>query len=204
MNELPAPLILASTSPFRRELLSRLNLTFQSCKPDIDETPLDGESASDLVKRLSVDKAKDAKSHFDSGLVIGSDQVCIIEDEILGKPGNFENALQQLQHASGKTVRFLTGLCLYDIEHDREQSLVEPFDVVFRHLTDHQITHYLKTEQPYQCAGSFKSEGLGITLFEKLSGDDPSTLIGLPLIQLVNLFQNWDIDVLSAQSGLTP
>jgi MAF protein len=204
MNELPAPLILASTSPFRRELLARLNLTFQSCKPDVDETPLKGESAADMVKRLSIAKAKDAMSHFDSGLVIGSDQVCIIEDKILGKPGNFDNALEQLQHASGKTVKFLTGICLYDIENDREQSLVEPFDVVFRQLTDHQITHYLKTEQPYQCAGSFKSEGLGITLFEKLSGDDPNTLIGLPLIQLINMFNNWDIDVLSAQSGLTP
>lgn len=204
MNELPAPLILASTSPFRRELLARLNLTFQSCKPDVDETPLDGESATDLVKRLSIAKAKDAKNHFDSGLVIGSDQVCIIEDKILGKPGNFDNALQQLQQASGKTVRFLTGISLYDIENDREQSLVEPFDVVFRQLTDHQITHYLETEQPYQCAGSFKSEGLGITLFEKLSGDDPNSLIGLPLIQLVSMFNNWDIDVLSAQSGFTP
>lgn len=204
MNELPAPLILASTSPFRRELLARLNLTFQSCKPDVDETPLNGESAADLVKRLSIAKAKDAMSHFDSGLVIGSDQVCIIEDKILGKPGNFDNAFEQLQHASGKTVKFLTGICLYDIENDREQSLAEQFDVVFRQLTDHQITHYLKTEQPYQCAGSFKSEGLGITLFEKLSGDDPNTLIGLPLIQLINMFNNWDIDVLSAQSGLTP
>ena len=204
MNELPAPLILASTSPFRRELLARLNLTFQSCKPDVDETPLDGESAIDLVKRLSIAKAKDAKNHFDSGLVIVSDQVCLIEDQILGKPGNFDNALQQLQQASGKTVRFLTGISLYDIENDREQSLVEPFDVVFRQLKDHQITHYLETEQPYQCAGSFKSEGLGITLFEKLSGDDPNSLIGLPLIQLVSMFNNWDIDVLSAQSGFTP
>ena len=204
MNELPVPLILASTSPFRRELLARLNLTFQTCKPEVDETPLAGESASQLVERLSISKAKVAKTHFDSGLAIGSDQVCIIDDEILGKPGNYENALQQLQHASGKTVRFLTGLCLYDIDNDRVQSLVEPFDVEFRQLTDHQIEHYLKTEQPYQCAGSFKSEGLGITLFEKLVGDDPNTLIGLPLIQLVNLFNNWDIDVLSAQSGFIP
>jgi len=204
MNELPVPLILASTSPFRRELLARLTLTFQTCKPEVDETPLADESASQLVERLSISKAKVAKNHFNSGLVIGSDQVCIIDDEILGKPGNFDNALQQLQHASGKTVRFLTGLCLYDIDNDRIQSLVDPFDVVFRQLSDRQITHYLKTEQPYQCAGSFKSEGLGITLFERLVGDDPNTLIGLPLIQLVNLFNNWDIDVLSAQSGFIP
>ena len=204
MNELPVPLILASTSPFRRDLLSRLNLTFQTCKPEVDEKPLPDETAEELVERLSIAKAKAAREHFKTGLVIGSDQVCIINDTILGKPGDFEHARKQLQQASGRTVRFLTGLCLYDIDDDRSQSLVEPFDVVFRQLTDHQIEHYLHTEQPYQCAGSFKSEGLGITLFERLEGDDPNTLIGLPLIQLVNLFNNWDIDVLSAQSGVIP
>ena len=204
MNELPAPLILASTSPFRRELLARLNLTFQTCKPEVDEAPIAGETAEQLVERLAIAKAKDAKNHFKSGLVIGSDQVCVIDGKILGKPGNYENAIQQLQNASGKTVRFMTGLCLYDIELDRMQSLVEPFDVIFRQLDIQQIEHYLKTEQPYQCAGSFKSEGLGITLFEKLDGNDPNSLIGLPMIQLVNLFKNWDIDVLSAQSGIIP
>jgi MAF protein len=204
MNELPVPLILASTSPFRRELLARLNLTFQTCKPDVDESPQKGETAMQLVERLSIAKARDARNHYDSGLVIGSDQVCVIQDDILGKPGNHENAVRQLQHASGKTVQFLTGICLYDIDNDRQQSLVEPFQVKFRRLTDHQIIHYLKTEQPYHCAGSFKSEGLGITLFEKLIGDDPNSLIGLPMIQLINLFKNWDIDVLSAQSGITP
>lgn len=204
MNELPAPLILASTSPFRRELLSRLNLTFQTCKPEVDETSLPGESAEMLVERLAIEKARDAKRHFNTGLVIGSDQVCLINDKVLGKPGNFDNALRQLKDASGETVRFLTGLCLYDIESDRVQSVIEPFNVVFRKLSEHQIIHYLKTEQPYHCAGSFKSEGLGITLFEKLDGDDPNALIGLPLIQLVNLFNNWDIDVLSAQSGIIP
>lgn len=204
MNELPAPLILASTSPFRRELLARLNLTFQTCKPDIDESPIDGESAESMVERLAIAKARDARRHYDSGLVIGSDQVCVIDHDILGKPGDYDNAMQQLTRASGKVVRFLTAVCLYDIKNDRQQSLVEPFEVKFRQLTEHQIAHYLKTEQPYHCAGSFKSEGLGITLFEKLTGDDPNTLIGLPLIQLINLFNNWDIDVLSAQSGVTP
>ena len=204
MYELPVPLILASTSPFRRELLARLNLTFQTCKPEVDENALPDETAAELVERLSIAKARAAREHFKSGLVIGSDQVCIINDAILGKPGNFERAREQLQQASGKTVRFLTGLCLYDIDNDRSQSLVEPFDVVFRQLTDHQIDHYLHTEQPYQCAGSFKSEGLGITLFQKLNGDDPYSLVGLPLIQLVNLFNNWEIDVLSAQSGVIP
>ena len=204
MNELPAPLILASTSPFRRKLLSRLNLTFQTCKPEVDETPVQGESPETLVERLAIEKARDAKRHFNTGLVIGSDQVCVINDKVLGKPGNFDNALKQLRDASGKTVRFLTGLCLYDIESNQYQAVVEPFNVVFRQLTDHQITHYLKTEQPYHCAGSFKSEGLGITLFDKLDGDDPNALVGLPLIQLVNLFNNWNIDVLTAQSGVKP
>ena len=152
----------------------------------------------------TIEKARDAKRHFNTGLVIGSDQVCVINDKVLGKPGNFDNALKQLRDASGKTVRFLTGLCLYDIESNQYQAVVEPFNVVFRQLTDHQITHYLKTEQPYHCAGSFKSEGLGITLFDKLDGDDPNALVGLPLIQLVNLFNNWNIDVLTAQSGVKP
>ncbi len=204
MNELPAPLILASTSPFRRELLSRLNLPFQTCKPEVDESRKENESAIQLVERLSVAKARAAKAHFDRGLVIGSDQVCVIDDEILGKPGNHYNAITQLREASGKTVRFLTGLCLYDIEQDRQQSIVEPFTVKFRELTAHQIENYLKTEQPYQCAGSFKSEALGITLFSELSGSDPNTLIGLPLIRLIDMFNNWDIDILSAQSGFKP
>ena len=196
MNKLP--LILSSTSPFRRDLLARLNLTFQTCKPEVDESVQDGESAEVLVERLSIAKARAARKHFSSGLAIGSDQVCVIDDEILGKPGNHDHALRQLQRASGRKVQFLTGLCLYHIEKDRYQSLVEPFDVIFRELTDHQIDYYLKTEQPYQCAGSFRAEGLGIALFERLQGNDPGALIGLPLIQLVRLLDNWGIDVLTA------
>lgn len=196
MNRLPVPLILASTSPFRQKLLERLNLTFQVYRPEVDETPLPGEPANQLVERLSINKARAAKNHFDSGLVIGSDQVCTIGDEILGKPGNHKNALRQLKLASGKTVNFLTGLCLYDIDSGHEQSLVEPFGVVFRPLTDQQIEHYLEIEQPYQCAGSFKSEGFGITLLEKFIGNDPNTLVGLPMIQLIKLLHNRSINIL--------
>ncbi len=204
MNKLPLPLILASTSPLRRDLLARLRLTFQTCKPEIDESVRDGESAEALVERLSIAKARAACQYFSSGLAIGSDQVCVIDGEIYGKPGNYGRALKQLQCASGRSVRFLTGLCLYHIEGDRHQSLVEPFDVVFRKLTDHQIDSYLKAEQPYQCAGSFKSEGLGIALFEVLRGDDPNSLIGLPLIQLVRLLGNWGMDVLTAKPDMVP
>lgn len=202
MNKPPPPLILASTSPFRRNLLTGLNLKFQTCKPKIDESIRDGEPAEILAERLSVTKARAAREHFSHGLVIGSDQVCVIDDEIYGKPGNHDNAMKQLQHASGRSMRFLTGLCLYDIERDRHQSLVEPFEVVLRKLTDQQIDYYLETEQPYQCAGSFKSEGLGIALFETLRGNDPSSLIGLPLIQLVRLLGNQGVDVLAAKSDM--
>lgn len=202
MNKLPAPLILASTSPSRRELLSHLNLPFQTHKPDIDESRIDEEPAHQLVERLAVAKARTATTRFSKGLVVGADQVCIMGGNILGKPGNHETARQQLRHASGQTIEFLTGLCLYDIEPNRHQSLVAPFKVTFRELSNHQIESYLHTDKPYQCTGSFKSEGLGITLFKKLSGDDPSSLTGLPLIKLVTMFKNWDIDILSAQPGI--
>jgi len=204
VSKLPLPLILASTSPYRRDLLARLNLTFQICKPEVDESIRDGESAETLVKRLSIAKARAARQHFSRGLVIGSDQACVIDNKIYGKPGSYDNALKQLQHASGRNMRFLTGLCLYDIERDRHQSLVEPFEVVLRKLTDQQIDYYLKTEQPYQCAGSFKSEGLGIALLESLQGNDLHSLIGLPLIQLVRLLDSQGVDVLTTKSDMVP
>lgn len=197
MKRSQLPLILASTSPFRRQLLEKLHLPFTTFKPDIDEQRLEHETAPELVLRLAIAKAKATGSAFSSGLVIGSDQVCIIDEEILGKPGSHENAVKQLQSASGHVVKFLTGLCLYNIQTDHHQVHVEPFDVHFRQLSDQQIESYLKAEQPYNCAGSFKSEGLGITLFEKMSGDDPNALVGLPLIQLVRMLANEGIDVLS-------
>jgi len=193
-------LILGSSSPFRAEILGKLNLPFSTASPDIDETPYEGEPAIALVERLSRQKAMAiAESHPDA-LIIGSDQVAVIGNQILGKPGNHQTARQQLAISSGKTVRFLTGLALYNAQDGKMQSLVAPFDVTFRMLNEDDIEHYLLTEQPYNCAGSFKSEGLGICLFERLNGDDPNTLIGLPLIQLTKLLKNVGIDVLALQT----
>jgi septum formation protein len=193
-------LILGSSSPFRAEILGKLNLPFSTASPDIDETPYEGEPATALVERLSRQKAMAiAESHPDA-LIISSDQVAVIGNQILGKPGDHQTARQQLAMSSGKTVRFLTGLALYNAQDGKMQSLVAPFDVTFRMLNEDDIEHYLLAEQPYNCAGSFKSEGLGICLFERLNGDDPNTLIGLPLIQLTKLLKNVGIDVLALQT----
>lgn len=188
-------LYLASTSPFRREILSKLSLPFETLSPDVDETPLANESPEQLVERLSIAKARAIASKLSKGLVIGSDQVAVIDGKILGKPGNHDNAVKQLQNASGKTVTFLTGLCLFNAATNNMQVEVVPFNVVFRELTPEQIENYLLKEQPYNCAGSFKSEGLGITLFERLEGDDPNTLIGLPLIRLVRMLEAEGVEV---------
>ena len=177
------PLILASSSPFRQSLLQKFNLPFSTFSPDIDETAIPNELPEQLVKRLSERKARAACDHFVKGLAIGSDQVAVFDGQILGKPHNKENAIKQLSLFSGQTVTFLTGLCVYDIASDKAKTLIEPFEVVFRTLTIEQIEAYCDAEQPYNCAGSFKSEGLGICLFEKLNGDDPNSLIGLPLIK---------------------
>lgn len=183
-------LVLASTSPFRKMLLEKLGLAFATCKPEVDETPLTGESPEALVARLAELKARAGAREYPEGLVIGSDQVAVIDGDILGKPGSHENAIAQLQRASGRCVLFLTGLCLYDATRDAVQLEVVPFRVHFRDLSVQQIERYLEKEQPYNCAGSFKSEALGITLFERLEGDDPNTLIGLPLIRLVRMLEN--------------
>jgi len=192
-------LILASTSPFRKTILEKLNLPFDCAKPDIDETPLTDETAIELVERLAVEKAKAVASQFPNALIIGSDQVALSEGKILGKPHNFENGLKQLLSFSGKAVEFHTGLCVYDSATEKTHSLVELFTVHFKKLSENEITAYLNAEQPYNCAGSFKSEGLGICLFEKLTGDDPNTLIGLPLIRLVALLKEQGLDVLQEQ-----
>jgi len=185
-----AQIILASTSVFRRALLEKLDLEFSTDSPDIDESPIDGETAEQLVFRLSESKAACIAAKHSQGLVIGSDQVACIDGEILGKPGNFDNAMQQLLKASGKSVDFYTGLCLFNAQSGQKQTLVDVFKVHFRNLSDEQISRYLKKEEPYNCAGSFKSEGYGISLFERLEGDDPNALIGLPLIKLIQLFEN--------------
>jgi septum formation protein len=179
-------LVLASTSPFRRELLQRLGIPFTTAAPDVDESPLPGEAADALVQRLSASKAR-AVGRTHAGLIIGSDQVATIGETILGKPGNHERAIEQLQQLSGRTVTFHTGLCLLDTGKDLQQLDVIPFTVEFRQLSTTQIERYLRREQPYNCAGSFKSEALGITLFRRMQGDDPTALIGLPLIRLTDM-----------------
>jgi len=189
-------LILGSSSPFRAELLAKLSLNFITSSPDIDESSLDNESAEQLVQRLSEQKARKIAETYSDALIIGSDQVAVLGGKVLGKPGNHENAVQQLTAASGKTVRFLTGLALLNSKTGHIQSLVEPFDVSFKTLSNKQIEFYLQQEKPYQCAGSFKSEGFGISLFSKLQGEDPNSLIGLPLIRLISLLEAEGIDVL--------
>lgn len=182
-------LVLASTSPFRKQLLEKLHLSFLSAKPNVDESPQNGENAQQLVERLAIKKAQAIVPNYKNALVIGSDQVCVNDGEILGKPGNFENAFLQLKSASGKKITFYTGLAVINSKTGNIQSIVEPFTVTFRELSDAMISHYLRKEQPYNCAGSFKSEGYGISLFAALEGKDPNSLIGLPLISLIKMLE---------------
>ncbi|HEN3278579.1 TPA: septum formation inhibitor Maf [Yersinia enterocolitica] len=180
-------LVLASTSSYRRALLEKLQLPFITAAPQTDESPLQGESASALVQRLASAKAQALATHYPQHLIIGSDQVCVINGVIVGKPHNHANAVKQLAQASGQCVTFYTGLALLNTATGSHDCLCETFDVHFRRLTGAEIEGYLVREQPWNCAGSFKSEGLGITLFDKLSGRDPNTLIGLPLIALTQM-----------------
>jgi len=188
-------IILASTSPFRQQILRKLNLDFSVAAPDVDEQVLEHESPVELVKRLAKEKALAVAPRFPEALIIGSDQAAVLNNQILGKPHNHENAVQQLKQASGQRVEFLTGLCLHNSKTHHTQIACASFTVYFRQLSDAQIERYLRAEQPYNCAGSFKSEGLGIALFEKLEGDDPNTLIGLPLIELIRMLQNEGIEI---------
>lgn len=192
-------LVLASTSPFRKAILEKLNIPFQCAKPEIDETPLPNEDALSLVERLAIEKATAVADGFEQALIIGSDQVALFNGEILGKPHTHENAVKQLSSFSGNKVTFYTGLCVYNSDNGKTLSLVEPFEVHFKHLEQQDIENYLLAEKPYNCAGSFKSEALGICLFEKLVGTDPNTLIGLPLIQLTELLKQNDFNILSEQ-----
>lgn len=194
----PAPqLVLGSTSPFRRELLNRLGLAFSTAAPEIDETPEHNEIAEALVVRLAKLKAKAVAKDHPNALIIGSDQVATIDGTILGKPNDHARAVEQLTRASGKRVTFFTGLCLLNSHTGDAQLCCEPFHVHFRRLDRASIENYLRREKPYQCAGSFKSEGLGIALFERMEGDDPNALIGLPLIRLVTMLKNEGVDILS-------
>ncbi len=183
-------LILASSSPFRRELLTHLQIPFSWLSPDVDETPLPNELPQETALRLAQVKArKIGESHADA-LIIGCDQVATLDNQQLGKPLTHENATKQLRLMRGREVIFHSALCLYNTVTQSMQAEVVPYIVRFRNLTDEQIENYLNKEQPYHCAGSAKSEGLGIAIIEKMTGDDPNALIGLPLITLVNMLQN--------------
>jgi septum formation protein len=191
-------IVLASTSPYRRALLERLGLPFVTASPQVDESHRPEELAEALVQRLAEAKARAVVTEHPHALIIGSDQVATIEGAILGKPGGRERAIEQLTRAAGKTAIFFTGLSLINTATGRVQTLCEPFRVDFRHLTQAQIAGYVDRERPFDCAGSFKSEGLGIALFERLSGDDPNALIGLPLIRLIELLDAEGVDVLAS------
>jgi MAF protein len=190
-------LLLASSSPYRKELLARLGLPFNSASPDIDETPAPGESAGQLALRLATDKARALAEQAPDTIIIGSDQVATLPDgTLLNKPGNHQKAREQLTLSSGKSVRFLTGLAVLDTRTGTLKTRCEPFEVHFRELFAEEIENYLHKEQPYDCAGSFKMEGLGIALFRKMEGQDPNSLIGLPLIALIDLLREFGINPL--------
>ena len=195
MHQPPVTLVLASTSPYRRELLSRLGLPFSVASPDTDESPRPGEAAEALALRLAETKARAVAPAYPQALIIGSDQVAIANGKIYGKPGTHERAVAQLQELSGQSVNFYTALCLYDSRNDSRQICGVPTLVKFRSLSDSEIEHYLAREPAYNCAGSAKSEGLGIALLDSLSGDDPNALVGLPLIALCAMLR---------QAGMNP
>lgn len=188
------PLILGSSSPARKGLLTQLKVPFTVDIPDVDETPLASEQPFDLVKRLAEAKATRVAERHPSSLIIGCDQVGVLENVILGKPLSFENAVKQLHFKSGKMVRFFTAICLLDTRNGTQQSAVEIYDVYMRHLSEEIIKNYLKKEKPYHCAGSIQVEGLGIALIDKLQGDDYTALIGLPLIRLTQMLENVGFD----------
>lgn len=189
-------IILASSSVYRKELLARLQLPFDIKIPDIDETPVANEEPSVLVERLAIEKAKAIAVKEDDALVIGCDQVAVHGGMIVGKPKDHEHAVEQLKTASGTEVMLYTGLALINSKTSNVQSEVVPYKVKFRNLTVDQIESYLHKEQPYNCAGSVKSEGLGIALLEKFEGEDPNTLVGLPLIRLIKMFEQEGLSVI--------
>ncbi|MGK3140967.1 Maf family protein [Pantoea sp. C2G6] len=190
-------ILLASTSPFRQALLRKLGLPFITAAPEVDETPWPGESAEALVTRLAIAKAQALAETWPDRWIIGSDQVCVLNGEITGKPHTAAKARAQLRAASGNRITFYTGLALCHPASDTLLHCCEPFVVHFRQLTDAEINGYIEKEQPLQCAGSFKSEGLGICLFDRLEGRDPNTLVGLPLIALNAMLQQAGINPLT-------
>ncbi len=181
------PLVLASTSPYRRQLLERLRIPFEVANPHVDETELPGESPESLCLRLAIAKAEAVAARYRDALIIGSDQVALLDGRALSKPGDHANAVAQLRAMRGRTITFLTAVAVHDAASGRTLSRTVPTDVAFRDYTDADIERYLALDQPYDCAGSAKSEGLGIVMIRSLRGDDPNALIGLPLIAVVDL-----------------
>ena len=190
-------LVLGSTSRYRRELLDRLNIPFEVASPEVDETPFEAESPRALAERLALAKARAVAARFPQAVVIGSDQVADLHGQPLGKPGTHERAVAQLRQMRGHTVIFQTALAVVCLETGFEQCDVAAVEVVFRDLTDTEIENYLRIEQPYDCAGSAKSEGLGIALLTSINSDDPTALIGLPLIRTCRMIQAAGIALLS-------
>ena len=190
------PLVLASTSIYRRELLERLQIPFQTAAPDVDETPLSGEPAKQTSLRLSREKALAVATHYPDALIIGSDQVALLDGQQMGKPLTHDNAVRQLRAMRGKTVTFYTALTLLNARSGEMQTEVAENRVSFRELGDEEIESYLLKEQPYHCAGSAKSEGLGIALISRMEGDDPNALVGLPLILLVEMLKKQGVSIL--------
>ena len=189
-------LILASSSPYRQALLARLGLPFDAISPEIDESPLAGEQPQETALRLAQLKAKKIAESNPNALIIGCDQVATLDGVQLGKPMSHENAVKQLQYQRGRRVTFHSALCLYNSATKHIQADVVLYDVEFRNLTDAQIENYLRIEEPYNCAGSAKSEGLGIALIASMTGSDPTALIGLPLIKLITMLQNEQVNVI--------
>lgn len=189
-------IVLASSSPYRQQLLRQLGIPFTSISPDIDESALPGEQAENLVRRLSIAKANAVHSQTPTGLIIGSDQIALHGKQPVGKPKNYADACQQLLFSSGKTVTLLTGIAVLNRNTGNVQSDVIPYRVRFRKLTMETIKRYLIKEKPYGCCGSLRTDGLGIALLDHLNGPDPSALIGLPLTVLVRMLQNEGVDVI--------
>jgi len=194
-------IILASTSPYRQRLLERLQLPFQCHSPAVDETRLPGEPPARMAARLALAKARSVAANYPDALVIGSDQVAALDERVMGKPGSYEAARAQLKASAGRVVSFYTGVALCRARDALEQFHVEPFKVHFRDVDDQSISNYLQREQPYDCAGSFKCEGLGIALFSRLEGRDPTSLEGLPLIALTDLLALAGVAVLGGTAS---
>ncbi len=191
-------LILASTSVYRKSLLERLGIQFSCCSPETDESAIAAEPAPQLAERLALAKARVVADRFPQAVVIGADQVADVNGAVLGKPISHDQAVSQLTGQSGQTVLFHSGLAVVQIQPDgriKQQSLVNSTEVIFRQLSPAQIEHYLRTERPYDCAGSFKAEGLGISLFSAVNSNDPTSLIGLPLIDLCSILPHFSIKI---------